>query len=442
MVRTLAILAILLTLCGCATAGPLSFSCDGFEQGNGTDRPFAQIPPPSKLEGEIHSGEAQALALDPLNIYFDRYFERRVTAQSVRPEGWFLLSGGGQWGAFGAGFLNELHERGELPRPVGITGISTGALQALVLGGAEGAERSGRLQGVASAYSSMLSAYAPPKESAIVNRHPFLLAIVTGSVAGLKPLRALMNNVVCPDADLSAGTPCLIDDLKALDMPVLIGFVNAHSGQFEYVDAVSITQRAPSRKVARECLVGAALASSAMPVFLQQVRIGGNTYYDGGVRESVFQARIAAAAERARLRRQSLDGTATPPAAMPIYVIRNGPTREAALGEEDSDPNKNADALTAAMRAEPIIVNQIEVGSIAALRLEDSEGEIRLITADGWNTATACPMKPHGVMFDPTFMRCLQRLGRAKADVDRAKRWILLSPIIPSTAPNSVTPSS
>ncbi len=435
MARALATLAIFLTLCGCATAGPLTFACDNFEPGSGSQQPFARVPPPSKLESEIHSGAAQAAALDPLSDYFDRYFSRRAAVQSIRPEGWLLLSGGGQWGAFGAAFLDELHKKGELPRPIGITGISTGALQALMLGGAEGAERSGRTRGVTEAYDVMLSAYAPSKESIIVDRHPFLLAIITGSVAGLKPLRALMNNVVCADSDLSAGTPCLVDDLKALDMPVLIGFVNAHSGQFEYVDAVAVAKRAPSRKAARECLVGAALASSAMPVFLQQVRISSNTYYDGGVRESIFQARIAAAAERARLRRQSLDKVVTPPAAMPIYVVRNGPTREAALGNEDSDPNKKADALTAAMRAEPIIVNQIEVGSIAALRLEDPEGEIRLVTADGWDAPAACPIKPHGVMFDPTFMRCLQRLGRSRADEDRSKQWILLSPIARAAAP-------
>ena len=35
------------------------------------------------------------------------------------------------------------------------------------------------------------------------------------------------------------------------------------------------------------------MASAAVPAFYQQVRVDGKTYYDGGVRQSVFLASVA-----------------------------------------------------------------------------------------------------------------------------------------------------
>ena len=231
-----------------------------------------------------------------------------------------------------------------------------------------------------------------------------------------------MNDIVCATAESDPSVPCLVDDLKTLDIPVLLGFVAAASGDFQYVDAVEIAKHARSRKEARDCLVGAALASSAMPVFLQQVRINKKAYYDGGVRESVFAARTVASAESAR---KAASGA---PPSVPVYVVRNGPTRAAALAKDDASPDDHADALTAAMRAEPIIVNQIEVGSIAALRLEDPQGPVNLITADGWqNAKPACVKKPK-VMFQPDFMQCLRSFGRARA-MGAKGGWISLDPV-------------
>ena len=432
MTRTLTCLSLLFALGGCATAGSLGFVCPGFTTSVGPGTPFAIQPPLSGLEQDIHSGArlgVHILALpatgdDPFIALFSRRYAHPA-AQAVQSDGMLLLSGGGQWGAFGAAFLSTLHDQGQLPHFIGISGISTGALQALAIGASQGG-------GGNAAYDAMVGTYRPGRESDIVSRRPFLLAAITGSVAGLKPLRARMNAIVCATAETDPAKPCLIDNLKTLNIPILLGFVDATSGAFEFVDAVAIAKHAHSRKEARDCLVGAALASSAMPVFLQQVRINGRAYYDGGVRESVFEARIATADDTARqqdlARRRSLDLRASAPPPVPLYVVRNGPTEVAPLGANDKKgPNAKADALTAAMRAEPIIVNQIEVGSIAALRLADPEGEINLVTADGWNgTIPNCP-KPPKIMFDPAFMRCLQAFGQTRARM--AEPWTRLTKI-------------
>ena len=62
-------------------------------------------------------------------------------------------------------------------------------------------------------------------------------------------------------------------------------------------------QSAPSAKAAAEALAAATMASSAMPVFHQQLRVAGSderalTLYDGGVRRSVFFDRAMAAVDR------------------------------------------------------------------------------------------------------------------------------------------------
>lgn len=334
-----------------------------------------------------------------------------------------LLSGGGQWGAFGAGYLDSLRKRGAMPDLALVTGVSTGALQSLFVG-----------VGTEDAYRLMLAAYAPTRESEIVDRNPEWETLFTGSMAGLEPLRRRIEQALCPDDALNdTARSCHLDALRALDgrRSILLGFVDAETGGFRYVDAVEAAQL--PRTEARACIVSAALASAAMPVFFQPVQVNGRTYYDGGVRASVFEASIAASAEAAAEMEQSLSPEPAPDGAsaaaqrapvIPLYVVRNGPTTV----PEDADINDNHGPLSAAMRAEAIVVNQLEVGSIAALRLEHPSGPLNLVTADGWDGPDVACVKPPSVMFSPEFMACLTRFGRTRAQ--GATPWTRLSPII------------
>jgi hypothetical protein len=153
--------------------------------------------------------------------------------------------------------------------------------------------------------------------------------------------------------------------------------------------------------------------------------------FEAGVAESLEAAMAGIEAERASRKD-------TRPVISPtLYVVRNGPTQ--LLGENgepnvDTSADEKADALTATFRAEAIVVNQLEVGSIAALRLSHPTGPIKLVTADGYNRPfplndgsgavhKACAKKK-GVMFDPVFMQCLQAFGRSKAS--RTNPWLTL----------------
>ena len=405
-----------LALSGCATRGALHIDCPGFAN-------YIVKMPRSQLVQDIQE-DAGKLALestpdkaDPRAAYsLDASLEAGVkrastlqlqlaTGSAPARNDVLLLSGGGQWGAFGVGFLDRLRTThpAQFPRAKTITGVSTGGLQALFLGVGSGA-----------AFEGLKVAYAPKRESDVVNRNAKPLAVITGSIAGLAPLKRKVLAALCNDGLPSHGCP-LIDALAAdASADVFIGFVDAETGDFYYAP-IKYLARLPKPE-AQQCIAGAAIASAAMPVFFQQVKVGERTYYDGGVRQSVFEAAVARkayAAARAM-------GMQSDPRQPTLYVVRNGPT----VLLPDAAPLKKADALTAALRGEAIVVNQLEVQSIADLRLGHPTGPIKLITADGYSEF-GCRKEPKDAMFSPTFMACLTRFGAARAD--RGDAWRPLS---------------
>lgn len=430
--QTATLAALALATVGCATRGAVQFNCAGFDG-------FTHPLEPSKLVRDIQSDQVRevdvlaveresilprdAMAIGIRNLVRDR---SQKAAPGARADV-LLLSGGGQWGAFGAGFLSSLHDQstknggGDRYPDFGvITGVSTGGLQSLFV--AIGNEK---------AFKALQTHYAPKSEGEVVDRDKATWKVaVKGSMAGLAPLRRKIEAALCTDGDPAKGCD-LIDQLARSGRAVYIGFVEAKSGKFIYADAIAIARSASvgadpvaARRNAQQCLTGVAMASAAMPVFFQQVRIGQRAYYDGGVRQSVFEARTAERLQQAMTELRAEKGFAAGRAGEPaLYVVRNGPTT--VMDKPEPDPDEKADALTAAFRAEAIVVNELEVSSIAALRLARPTGAIRLVTADGWEREPALCTKPPKVMFDPTFMQCLQEFGRIKAA--RTVPWISLS---------------
>lgn len=349
-----------------------------------------------------------------------------------------LLSGGGQWGAYGAGLFAQLHARGKLDEmDIGtITGVSTGGLQSLLLAVAlepgPGAARR------AAAIAQLTRSYDPKSERELVRRNKEEMLAFTGSVAGTAPLRRHLMEVLCEGPDKCS----LVDDLRKGRMKTFIGFVEARSGRFRYFSVRRLFEGESDNRLAADCLAAAAMASAAMPVFHQQLRVTGGadgprTLFDGGVRQSVFLAGFGEKVDRETraayaARPKAADAPLVPQEAdYPIiYVVRNGPTTR----DEDLDVDSVRTAMPQGKRAYDLIVNELEVGSIAALRLANPYGPIMLTTADGWNmadpTGARCDKGDRSIMFNPSFMRCLQRLGAAKAARDKGPWWPL-SPIIP-----------
>ncbi|MDY7099121.1 MAG: hypothetical protein SXU28_13380, partial [Pseudomonadota bacterium] len=269
-----------------------------------------------------------------------------------------LLSGGGQWGAYGAGLFLGLackepkevwaQDRNVMPcmtvsvdadtgkeqrtiksslisfdriddMNIGlITGVSTGGLQSLLLMAVldKTQTKDARIQ----ALQQLLDSYSPESESVLVKNGGFRAVLFRGSVAGTDPLldhvRGVLNKEF-PFRDRKAPpefgfeepvSRTLVQQIAKSPITTIVGVVEGADGKFKYVNmrrmVAQIAQEddAPDKR-ASDCVLATTLASSAMPVFHQQLCVLKN----GGVRRSVFIAEIG---EAFRSRYNAL--TATP----------------------------------------------------------------------------------------------------------------------------------
>ncbi len=351
-----------------------------------------------------------------------------------------LLSGGGQWGAYGAGLFDALSRRSgkELALPgIGvITGVSTGALQAMMLMVALDEQQTPAMRRFA--IDRLVWGYSPRKEREVVAHTRLVGLPLFGSAAGTAPLRKRIVEALRPDGD-----DRLIEAIARSSIDGYAGFVEAERGTFRYADFKELVNTARDGAAAAEALAAATMASSAMPVFHQQLRVAGSdgkhlTLYDGGVRRSVFFDRAMAEVDRAVRRKVAAQETVSGPAAgeglarryqeiaPTVYVVRNGPT----VRRPDEQLNQRPGPLRNGQRGYDLLVNESEVGAIAGLRLNNPYGRILLTTADRYDTfpSEIGENFKKDEMFKPAFMARLRDLGRYKAE-RREGAWWPLSPI-------------
>jgi predicted acylesterase/phospholipase RssA len=338
-----------------------------------------------------------------------------------------LLSGGGAWGAFGAGFLAGLAERGgpnALQNISAITGVSTGAILGLMLAA-----------GNAAIAEAEYTLDAPIGRT----RARGLAAIVSlMRRGGLTDLSPLLHRLEAWLLVRDSNGVDRLDRLAANEKLLLIGVVEAASGDFRIFDIGKLAQNTLSctdnglavRRQAARCIAGIALASSAVPIQMVPVRLRNpatgamKTYVDGGVRLSVFDAHVAeiigcADVHRTKIARQD---KLTDPAPVNLFVLRNGPTVSRpspadTASEWQTVVDSNPNVLNVLQTSQSAIINQNELTSIAMLRLDLPDSPILVATADGYSVGeTGCTELPSREEPYPLAgMRCLARFGRAKA---------------------------
>lgn len=432
-----------------------------------------------------------------------------------------LLSGGGQWGAYGAGLflgmvckepVSAAYDPSDMPclveapgqkrqisdaagaidftpldeMDIGvITGVSTGSLQSLLLSVILDKTQSKPTR--VAALQQMLDSYAPEKQSELVDYDGFLAVVLQGSVAGTDALREHVKGVLekrwgfrdgVLQGDGTYAGPAipsrrLVDQIGFSPITTMVGVVQGRDGDFKSVNMRRMVREIqpddgdgnvePTER-ATDCVLATTLASSAMPVFHQQLRVVSNdgdddddngvTLFDGGVRRSVFISELGNAFQRrykilATYMGRDLYAMADEAGRLPkMYVLRNGPTTSVFNEKVNGVEN----AIEQAMRAYELLVNELEVGSIASLRLANPYGSIQLSTADGSENdeyprppssgaATGSLRKgceKNGEMFDPAFMVCLQNFGVRRGmalEFDKAGQRIhpfwAISPINP-----------
>jgi hypothetical protein len=216
-----------------------------------------------------------------------------------------LLSGGGAWGAYGAGFLNGWSARypqlGE-PRPSFdvVTGVSTGAIIApFALLGPDYDRR------IANAFRGVSS-------DTLFRQRSVLGLPFWNSLKDPEPMRKEI--IAALDDDAIGRLASVAADHRSL----WVGAVNFDSGAFTEFDLTQIAAtQAPDD--ARKAMVQRILAASAIPGYFPPRFIGGCMYMDGAVRENLFLAQIGDAIKAA------MGGRASKPAVTNIYAIINGP---------------------------------------------------------------------------------------------------------------------
>lgn len=434
--RIAAIISVPVLLGGCVHLGarPMQFRCGDMLSGNiesyQSTPLFAELQRdagydecPNGSDGKpdcsgIRSFQIDGSGNDPIIEALKGWEDRRASILSDKRAAplelpVLMLSGGGSWGAFGAGYLNQLGKRDWAV----VTGVSTGALQGLFI--------------AANDYAGLEAAYRIKDESELSKKNGLLRMLSRGSENDITPLRAKVMAYLLP----SDGSESPLLRIARPDSPALsVATVEARSGDLKVVHITRLVRQAiatnqPLSRVA-ECVAGAAIASSSIPVRLTPVQIDGHSYTDGGVRSSVFDTGIGERMTKFLARPDARDRPH-------LYVIRNGPTivfRDAddkdhpGIAEVDARP----DILRLGLRGYSTIVNQNELMSIASLRINYPKGPISVISADGFNAPRpkpgdishpagevpvippSCGPRP-AALFDKTFMNCLADWGRFKA---------------------------
>ncbi len=222
-----------------------------------------------------------------------------------RPLDILVLSGGGAWGAYGAGFLTGWSARDPAlgkPRPQFdiVTGVSTGAIIApfAMLG--------------PDYDSTLVQAYRGKGGDALFEHRSILTFPFWTSLNDPAPLEAGLDRTLDDHAIAQLG------DAYRNGRSLWAGAVNFDSGKFTEFDLTKLAADLPAAE-ARSEIVDRLMAASAIPGFFPPRFIHGCMYMDGGVRQNLFAAEIGGAIDAAVAAHGSL-----PPSDVNIYVVVNG----------------------------------------------------------------------------------------------------------------------
>ncbi|MEL7043642.1 MAG: patatin-like phospholipase family protein [Pseudomonadota bacterium] len=337
------------------------------------------------------------------------------------------LSGGTEWGAYGAGYLSRLfgaHNRGvESSDQIDyrtykvVTGVSTGALLAVYafIGDSEG-----------------MRIYTRISQEDIIRRRGIGLLLQRGSgLTSTAPLKRLIRDEI-DDEHLQK---VLVERREGRSL--LVGTVDMDSGSFHTFDLTALAEDALNAPDARDLYVRILLASAAVPLAMPAVWIGETPHIDGGVRNSIFAVDGSLAASRPN----EQGPTNRSFNSLLIESLKRAQAREVPQPSPDSvrpssdrqgggiagidmiingqiilDPQKREviSPLDAGLRAlEILLAERAEDDRKAAQEVSDSL-EARITTADvAVSEPDPCPIPD--TFFNTAFMNCLFRKGQEQA---------------------------
>lgn len=299
-----------------------------------------------------------------------------------------VLSAGGQFGAYGSGFLKGWGDRADLsPNRADIdmiTGVSTGAMMAsyAYLGSSNDPV-------VRAKYDALLKdQYTTLRNEDVFRARSPVEFLYANSIFDSAPLRARIMGLITEEL-----LDAVIAEEQSSKRLLFVGAVNADSGQFEYFDLIAIAKdRSHDR---RACYAAAILASAAIPIAFNPVFINGSMYLDGGARQhAFFLAQVAAA---------------LPQATKNVFGILHG---DLMVPRQTTKNN----LIGVVSRTSAIATDQLMLDSAYFV---DAEGK-RLGYSVRWTAATGtnCPATGSDDMFSPVVGSCLWENGLARARDD------------------------
>ena len=207
------------------------------------------------------------------------------------------ISGGGQYGAFGAGFLKGWQETGTRPQFDIVTGVSAGALMATQA-----------FLGTPVDDKVLADIFTGVTKDDIYHRKNILRILFGGnSLLDTTPLMKLLEKVITPE--VLERVAAAYDDNRRL-------WVGTTNMDYNETWAWNMTQIAKeNRPGAIELYRKVLLASASMPVAFPPVEIEGHLFADGGVRSNVLVIGLVGAEPPG----PPLYGPGT------VYVIHNEP---------------------------------------------------------------------------------------------------------------------
>ena len=204
---------------------------------------------------------------------------RESKKKALLPESFdiLVLSAGGQFGAYGSGFLAGWSENSALvPREEMnvVTGVSTGAVMATYayLGCSKDAA-------VSKKYNDLLKAeYTTLRNEDLFRKRSWIELLWSNSIYDSEPLRKRVEGII---------TDSLLDEVVAeadrTGRLLLVGAVNVNSGDFEIFNLTAIARDRNQDR--RACYASAVLASAAIPATFDAIFINDHMYIDGGIRK-------------------------------------------------------------------------------------------------------------------------------------------------------------
>lgn len=332
--------------------------------------------------------EQQRRLLDPL---------REGLRRTLTPgRSWQLLglSGGGQWGAFGAGFMKGWTERGTRPEFRVVTGTSTGSLIATFafLGPSHD--------------EALRDAYLGIRGDQDIFDSRFLLtAVFRDALATTGPLRRRLERFITPDVVAAVARE------GARGRRLFVGAVDLDRGLFKPWDLTAIA--GPGGEGARRLYIDALMASAAIPVAFPPVGIEGATYVDGGVRRNVF---IQVATEEVKRARNA----GAEPEEPTVYALVNGTLDVGSLAVKRR-------VLDIARRSVDILLDESTEGNLLRMYLQAQRAGLAFqMTRIPPGACDAIGSAEN--RFDPALMHCLYDEGRRFAR-DGASPWVSEPPL-------------